>query len=110
MDRISIFTATLGLAPPWRVTSACFTDHSNRLDIRIEYALETVACPRCGSKLSRSPSGTVQEIWYHRDFLSYATYLHARIPIIPCRCGAFPLERPWCRAGSGFMPIPALES
>ena len=33
------------------------------------------------------------ETWYHDNFFRYATYLHARVPQIHCRCCG-----PFCRA------------
>lgn len=107
MERTAIFSATLGLFPPWQVTSASFARESNRLDIHVEYAHPAGHdCPHCGGRGTCCLAETVQETWYHEDFFRYATYLHARVPLLACHCGGtFQLERPWSRAGSKFCRI-----
>jgi len=107
MEQMAIFSATLGLSPPWQVTSASFATGSNRLDIGIEYGRgSALDCPLCGGKGTSFPAETAEETWYHDDFLRYVTYLHARVPLMACCCGGrFHLERPWSRAGSKFSRI-----
>jgi len=107
MEQMAIFSATLGLSPPWQVTAASFARESNRLDISIEYAhAPPQDCPICGGKGTCCLAETVLETWYHDDFFHYVTYLHARVPLMACCCGGtFPLERPWSRAGSKFSRI-----
>lgn len=107
MEQMSIFSATLGLSPPWQVTSAEFAYDTNRLDIKIEYALgNPLDCPLCGGKGTGYHAETSAELWYHDDFLRYATYLHALVPLMACCCGGrFPLERPWSRTGSRFSLV-----
>ena len=107
MEQMPIFSATLGLSPPWQVTKVIFGKESNRLDISIEYAHgNAIDCPICGGEGTSCPAETTSEIWYHGDFLRYVTYLHARVPLMACCCGSrFPLERPWSRAGSRFTRI-----
>ncbi|HBG04721.1 MAG: hypothetical protein A2075_12375 [Geobacteraceae bacterium GWC2_58_44] len=107
-EQMAIFSATLGLSPPWQVTAATFAKESNRLDLSIEYAHGSpLPCPICGREATSHPAETITEVWYHEDFLRYATYLHAQVPLITCCCGvgAFPLERPWSRAGSKFARL-----
>lgn len=107
MERTAIFSATLGLFPPWQVTSASFAKESNRLDIHVEYTHQSGHdCPFCGESGACCLAETVQETWYHEDFFRYATYLHARVPLLTCRCGGtFHLERPWSRDGSRFCRV-----
>ena len=109
MEQTAIFSATLGLFPPWQVTSATFSKDSNRLDIQVEF-LHTTGhdCPFCGGRGTCRPAGTVQETWFHDDFFRYATYLQARVPLLACRCGRkLHPERPWSRAGSRFCRLPS---
>jgi transposase len=107
MEQLSIFSATLGLSPPWQVTSVSFEKESNRLDIRVEFTPGcSLTCPVCGRHEHVSAAEEDTEVWYHADFFRYAAYLHARIPQLACACGALPLERPWCRAGSRFARVP----
>jgi hypothetical protein len=107
IEQMAIFSATLGLSPPWVVTAATFAKESNRLDLKIEYShVSPVDCPICGKSASSTPAGTMVEIWFHEDFFRYSTYLHAQVPVMTCCCGCeFPLERPWSRVGSKFSRV-----
>ena len=107
IEQMAIFSATLGLSPPWQVTAATFAKESNRLDLNIEYAqANPVACPICGRTESSAPEEIMVETWYHDDFFRYATYLHAKVPVMSCCCGCkFPMERPWSRVGSKFSRV-----
>jgi transposase len=105
MEQPAIFSATLGLSHPWKVTAVAFVREENRLDITIDFDLgNRIRCAHCGHDVI--PARGEDEIWHHDDFLCYSTYLHARIPHIECPCGnIFPVERPWSRAGSKFTPL-----
>jgi transposase len=107
MEQMTILSATLGLSPPWEVTAANFAKESNRLDIEIAYAYQSpLDCPSCGGKGTSSHAETSAETWFHGNFFTYITYLHAQVPLMACRCGSrFPLERPWSRPGSKFSRI-----
>lgn len=107
MEQMAIFSATLGLSPPWSVTAATFAQESNRLDLRIEYVQSTPwECPECGRKAAAHMAEMTAEVWYHEDFFRHATYLHALVPATTCGCGcAVVLDRPWSRAGSKFARL-----
>jgi hypothetical protein len=107
IEQMASLSATLGLSPPWQVTGATFAKESNRLDLNIEYAEPgAVDCPICGKACSGVPAETTAETWYHEDFFRYATFLHAKVPVIACCCGCrFPVERPWSRVGSKFSRV-----
>lgn len=106
MKHMAIFSATLGLSHPWRITAADFARDSKRLDITIEYAKPPLDCPFCGGHEPGAPAKTCVETWYHEDFFRYTTYLHAKVPLMTCDCGVgFPKERPWSRAGSKFARL-----
>ena len=108
MRKHRIFSATLGLTRPWKIVSVDFAEGSNRMDISVEVVQEdALVCPVCGAEGTMGPKETKSETWYHDNFLCYATYLHALVPHLECRCGTFPLERPWNRAGSKFSECPA---
>lgn len=104
MRHLAIFSATLGLSPPWHVTAVEFDRSSNRVDIKVEFRHgSALVCPACGE----AETGEWQtETWYREDFFNYSAYLHAEMPCVSCRCGALSLERPWCRAGSRFSLVP----
>jgi hypothetical protein len=106
MEQLTLFSATLGLSMAWQVTEVNFEKGSNRLDIRVQYAQRgPLFCPACGAQGLSTPVEWLSETWYHSDFFNYATYLHARVPLISCGCGGLTLERPWCRAGSRFAKV-----
>ncbi len=101
MFSATIFSATLGLSPPWQVTTINFADGENRLDITLTYDPATpVLCPCCGAE--GKPAQFTPEVWHHQDFFKYSTYLHARVPQIRCHCGLNSVDRPWSRPGSKF--------
>ena len=104
MDQPSIFSATLGLSYPWQMTSINFGTDAKRVDIYIDLAHGCIMiCPKCGSEAKIS--GMEAETWFHSNFFNYAAYLHAKVPRLECCGGISPLERPWSRAGSRFVPL-----
>lgn len=105
MEHPSIFSATLGLAYPWKVVTVAFLETNNRLDITVACDFgEDLACPCCGRKIKSAAVHT--ELWHHSDFLDYSAYLHARIPQLECPCGkTLPVARPWTRPGSKFVRL-----
>ena len=105
MEELTIFSGTLGLSPPWQVTSVTFAQESNRLDINVEYAqMNTLTCPFCGAQGDTCRPVVEYETWFRGDFFNYAAYLHARVPRLSCCCSMLP--RPWCRVGSKFSQLP----
>jgi hypothetical protein len=105
MQEHEIFSATLGLSHPWKITNVLFAKDKERLDITIALADDGIfTCPICGKE--GIPCEMASETWYHDNFFRFATYLHACVPRIECTCcGILPVERPWSRAGSKFAPI-----
>lgn len=102
MDTNLLFTAALGLQPPWEVKSLEFNVVERRLDILVDFQRgATFPCPVC-----RAPSkahDTEEKTWRHLDFFQHAAYLTARVP--RCNCeehGVKSVEVPWARKGSGF--------
>ena len=105
MEQPSIFSATLGLSHPWKVTAVTYASEENRLDITVDFDLGSdLRCSCCGRDLT--PGQIEQEVWHHDDFHRYSTYLHAKVPSLQCDCGRiFPVERPWSRPGSRFALV-----
>lgn len=102
MESLALFSATLGLSPPWRISTVRFAADERRIDIAVSFDCSgTYVCPVCGRPVS--PRLATTEIWFHDDFLQYPTYLSAEIPLLACTCGReLPVERPWTRPGSRF--------
>lgn len=50
MDTNLLFTAALGLQPPWEVKSLEFNAHERRLDILVDFQRgASFPCPECGA-------------------------------------------------------------
>jgi len=102
MDTNLLFTAALGLQPPWEVKSLEFNANERRLDILVDFQRGAAfPCPVCG-KPSKAHD-TEEKTWRHLDFFQHAAYLTARVP--RCNCeehGVKSVEVPWARKGSGF--------
>jgi transposase len=102
MDTNLLFTAALGLQPPWEVKSLEFNVVERRLDILVDFQRgASFPCPVCG-KASKAHD-TEEKTWRHLDFFQHAAYLTARVP--RCNCeehGVKSVDVPWARKGSGF--------
>jgi transposase len=104
METKEIFSAALGLTPPWQVTKLEFSVEGKRLDITIDFPRgSNFSCPECGLEGCKAYDTQVEE-WRHMNFFQFAAYLHARVPRVECGkgCGVKKVEVPWSRPGSGF--------
>lgn len=106
MKEHAIFSATLGLSPPWHIYGISLSKEEKRMDVIIDFLIgSALTCSTCGNpgKLN----STNHEIWHHNDFFTFVTYLHTRVPVIECpTCGIHTLERPWARGASQFRLVP----
>jgi predicted RNA-binding Zn-ribbon protein involved in translation (DUF1610 family) len=102
MEHIRIFSATLGISPPWQVTEVLFSAEGMNLNISVEYLHDQhFLCPTCQTILTCEHSA--EEVWCHASFFRRTAYLHARVPHFICpACGVIAIERPWSRQGSKF--------
>jgi transposase len=104
MNQEALFSAALGITPPWEVTAVTFSKEEKRLDITIDFPRgSTFACPVCGAEAKAYD--TTEETWRHLNFFQYDAYLHARVPRVNCPksgCGIKKISVPWARPGSGF--------
>jgi transposase len=104
MNQETLFSAALGITPPWEVTAVTFSKEEKRLDITIDFPRgSTFACPVCGEEAKAYD--TMEETWRHLNFFQYEAYLHARVPRVSCPnsgCGIKKISVPWARPGSGF--------
>ena len=106
MEPMSIFSAVLGLSPPWQVTSVTFAKESNRLDICVEFKQSySLICSACQAKGIICHAELKTEAWHRNDFFGYDAYLFASVPHLVGLCGLFPLERPWCRESTRFVRV-----
>lgn len=103
-DHQLLFTAALGLTPPWKVTKINFSAANKQLDIHIDFPPgSTFVCPVCGRDGAHAYD-TTEKTWRHLNFFQHRTYLHARVPRVECSygCGIKTVEVPWSRPESGF--------
>jgi transposase len=103
MDTNPLFSAALGLTPPWMVVETRFDASAHRLDLRLDFpAGSRFPCPECGS-CTCPVHDTSEKTWRHQDFWQHRTFLTARVPRVRCdRCGTRQVSVPWARPGSGF--------
>lgn len=106
MELPKIFSATLGLSPPWQVSGVSFAEGGKRLDITVTYEAGSV-CPCCGARGDSCEAEV--ETWFHHDFFRYTTYLHSRVPHITCCGRRHATERPWARPGSKFVKLESVS-
>jgi predicted RNA-binding Zn-ribbon protein involved in translation (DUF1610 family) len=102
MEHLRLFSATLGIVPPWAVTEVIFSANGSDMTISVVWLLDQqLHCPTCGTAV---PGGALAtEIWRHANLFQHTAYLRAKVPNLVCpACGVVAVERPWCRAGSKF--------
>ena len=105
LDLFKMFSAALGLAPPWQVTSVQFDKLLGVLDIGLDFPRGSrFACPQEGCGNSACPvHDTMEKRWRHLDFFEHQAFLAARVPRVDCaEHGVHLVSVPWARPGSGF--------
>jgi transposase len=103
MDTNPLFTAALGLIPPWCVVRTDFRPEQRLLEMQVDFSSGArFACPDCGAK-DCGVYDTVEKRWRHMDFFQHQAFIVARVPRIQCsECGVRLITVPWARPGSGF--------
>jgi transposase len=104
LDQLSLFTAALGLQPPWEVVDVRFEPARGRIDFDVAFARGAqFACPQCGAD-EQPVHDTCERTWRHLNFFQFQAYIHAKVPRV--RCGAChnttQVPVPWARPNSGF--------
>jgi transposase len=99
----SLFTAALGLQPPWQVHKVELDTAKRRIDFEVAHKASRLACPACGAA-EQTIHDRVRRSWRHLDFFQFEAWLHAQVPRVGCTaCGkTTQAPVPWARAGSGF--------
>lgn len=104
MNSKSLFSAALGIAPPWEVEEVEFSEEAKRLDIKIGFSRgATFHCPVCGT--AAPVHDTSEKTWRHLNFFQFDAYLTARVPRVKCPNDGHGVKQvpvPWTRPGSGF--------
>jgi len=99
----SLFTAALGLQPPWVVEQVDLDTARRRIDFEVACTAKRLACPSCGAT-DQPIHDRNRRSWRHLDFFQYEAWLHAGVPRVDCgSCGkTHQVAVPWAREGSGF--------
>lgn len=106
METIALFTAALGLTPPWEVAEVRFEASAGggrgELSLGLDFPRGSrFPCPRCGTACP--VHDTAEKQWRHLDFFQHVTLLKARVPRTDCaQDGVLQVLVPWAREGSGF--------
>ncbi len=103
MDTNPLFTAALGLVPPWRVVRSDFNPEQRLLELQVDFKVGArFVCPECQAS-GCAVHDTVEKRWRHLDFFQHQAFIVARVPRIDCpQCGVRLVSVPWARPGSGF--------
>lgn len=104
MNSKSLFTAALGLQPPWEVIDIQFSPETGRIDFKIGFTPGAkFPCPACGES-EQGVHDTRARTWRHLNFFQYQAFIHADLPRVRCsQCGkTTQVVPPWSRSGSGF--------
>ncbi|AGA89822.1 transposase family protein [Thioflavicoccus mobilis 8321] len=99
-----LFTAALGLSPPWQVTDVRFDPQGGRIDFEVGFAQGgRFACPACAAE-AQAVHDTRERSWRHLHFFQFQAFIHAKVPRVRCQaCGkTTQVPVPWARKGSGF--------
>lgn len=107
MEPTSLFTAALGLQPPWQVTDVRFDQEAGRIDFDVAYGKGSrFTCPACEAEGQPVHDSRVRS-WRHLNFFQYEAYIHASVPRVRCSgCGkTTQVPVPWARPQSGFTQL-----
>lgn len=106
MQLEQLFTAALGITPPWKITSLQFDSDKKRLDIEVEFERGSTfeyEDPDSGEIGHYKAYDTVVKTWRHLNFFEHECYLHAKVPRIkPDGGGIRMILPPWSGAVMGF--------
>ena len=100
----TLFSAALGISPPWFVKSIEFNPTSKRLDLKIDFVRGSRFTVKNDSGVIQHPVYDTQEKeWRHLNFFEHECYLQARVPRVKLPDGSIRLiEPPWSGLQNGF--------
>lgn len=104
---LSLFTAALGLAAPWKVTNIDFDETAKRIDFQVGYDRGTrFACPACATS-DQPVHDRRQRTWQHLHFFEHRAFIHAEVTRVRCAAcdKTSQVSVPWARPGSGFTQL-----
>jgi transposase len=107
LEQSSLFTAALGLQPPWEVIGVEFNPDEGRIDFQVAFGPGALfACPHCGA-VHQGVHDTRERSWRHLNFFQFQAFIHANVPRVGCTaCGkTTQVEVPWARPNTGFTQL-----
>lgn len=103
METTGLFTAALGLQPPWEVVEVRFTPEQGEIHFDVACTAKRLPCPACHA-IDQPVHDRKSRSWQHLHFFQYRAFIHAYLPRVACgSCGkTSQVVVPWARPGSGF--------
>lgn len=103
MKDTELYTALLGLHPPWQIREVRLDLAADRVDVWIEEAGGAKwSCPECERSVPLYDHAEERQ-WRHLDTCHCQTYLHARLPRVQCpQHGVRQVTASWAGPGSHF--------
>ena len=100
----SLFSAALGINPPWFVKSITFDPKVKRLDLEIDFVKGSRFTVKEDGGVDQHPVHDTQEKeWRHLNFFEHECYLRARVPRVTLPDGSIRLiQPPWSGLQNGF--------
>ena len=81
-----LFTAALGLQPPWSVREIAFDPDAGRIDFIVGFERGSrFACPAC-STADQPVHDTRAREWRHLNFFQFKAFIKADLPRTRCGC------------------------
>jgi transposase len=71
----------LGLGDEWQISDVELDVAARRLDIWLEYNVQSAICPECGMPISFHDQQP-ERVWWHLDTIQFETLLHVRTPCV----------------------------
>jgi transposase len=103
MRDIELYTAVLGIAPPWMISDASLDVAQQKVEISVRHD-GPATCPVCGRTAAKYD--TRPRRWRHLDFCQYQLFITAEVPRIDCDLhGVKQIAVPWAEERSGFTAL-----
>jgi transposase len=104
MKDTQLYSQTLGIEKPWKVTSVNVSLADDENELQVQHGGGNLTCPKCGQVCPSYDKRTRR--WRHLDTCQLKTLLVADVPCVECQAhGVVTVAVPWAEAGSGFTAL-----
>ncbi|MCY4075738.1 MAG: transposase family protein [Acidobacteria bacterium] len=104
MTETALYEKLLGIERPWRVRDVRLALEQGDVEVGVEFAGETLACPACGAACPGYDRRL--RVWRHLDTMQYRTLVRAEVPRVRCaEHGVEQVRVPWVEAQSRFTAL-----